>query len=312
MKRRQAFFTVELGMRLRRLRESKGLTQDQLAERMGLQGKGRWNLVAHLEKGMIAEPHLSTITFYLKACGALFSEFYDLLTRVELLPVDTTPIQKTEFPRDRKECIIAQTTTQVQKYQSRVEYPLVAVPMKPEKQRKATIAFREYRIQVNIIEQAVVELLEREATQAIAEKRAIPVRGYDYYKYKMLARRLLSVLRRYGFKHEDTKAQRGPGNIGVKHEGTKTQSEPGNIGEAGNSTENMKHPTHLLTPSLSSERRGGEDVLARKADCRPGNPRKKTLEKRLDEAMSFVDEAQLNEDVSGKVKALVLCRYADL
>jgi len=41
------------------------------------------------------------------------------------------------------------------------------------------------------------------------------------------------------------------------------------------------------------------------------NPRKKTLEQRLDEAMSFVDEAQLNADVAAKVRGLVLKWRAD-
>ena len=80
MIRRQVFFTVEMGARLRKLRLSKGLSQDKVAERIGLRGKGRWNLIARLERGELGEPRLSTITYYLKACGALFSEFYDLLT----------------------------------------------------------------------------------------------------------------------------------------------------------------------------------------------------------------------------------------
>ena len=42
------------------------------------------------------------------------------------------------------------------------------------------------------------------------------------------------------------------------------------------------------------------------------NPRKKTLEQRLDEAMGFVAEAQLIRDVAGKVKLLVLKRYEEL
>ena len=52
-------------------------------------------------------------------------------------------------------------------------------------------------------------------------------------------------------------------------------------------------------------------VTGESVDSKPRNPRKKTLEQRLDEAMSFVSEAQLNEEVAAKVKALVLMRYAD-
>ena len=69
----------------------------------------------------------------------------------------------------------------------------------------------------------------------------------------------------------------------------------------------MTYRNHLLTPSLSSERRGGEDA----AVSRPKPSRKKTLEQRLGEAMSFVSEAQLNADVAAKVRELVLKRYGD-
>ena len=69
----------------------------------------------------------------------------------------------------------------------------------------------------------------------------------------------------------------------------------------------MTYRNHLLTPSLSSERRGGEDA----AVSRPKPSRKKTLEQRLGEAMSFVSDAQLNEEVAGKVKNLVLKWYGD-
>jgi transcriptional regulator with XRE-family HTH domain len=192
------FFTPEMGARLRELRTRKGLTQDEVAERVGLHGKGRWNLIGRLEKGRIGNPSLGLITFYLRACGALFSEFYDTLTRVELIPIDATPIRKTEFAPDRKERIIEQTTKQVNKYQSRTEYPLVAAPMKPEKQRKAAEGFRQYRIQLNIIEQAVEEMLEQEVRKAWAEHVEPKVKYFDYSKYKILARHYLSVLRKYG------------------------------------------------------------------------------------------------------------------
>ena len=87
MGRRQSFFTPEMGTRLRELRLRKRLTQDEVADRMGLRGKGRWNQVAALERGDNRNPSLKLVTYYLKACGALFSEFYDTLTRVELIPV---------------------------------------------------------------------------------------------------------------------------------------------------------------------------------------------------------------------------------
>ena len=75
--------TREMGNRLRELRLRKGLSQAELARRMGLAyGSGK-SFVSMLERGKIPDPHLSTITLYLRACGALLSEFYDLLTRMK-------------------------------------------------------------------------------------------------------------------------------------------------------------------------------------------------------------------------------------
>jgi transcriptional regulator with XRE-family HTH domain len=72
-----------MGARLRKIRTERGLTQDEVAARMGLKGKGRWAFVRRLEQGNTRNPYLSTVTFYLRACGAQFFEFYDTLTRIE-------------------------------------------------------------------------------------------------------------------------------------------------------------------------------------------------------------------------------------
>ena len=128
----------------------------------------------------------------------------------------------------------------------------------------------------------------------------------------MLARRVLSVLRKYGVKHEDTKTQSSSESIGedeVERRGTKIQGGQGNHGENLDPTGDMKHRIHLLTPALSSKRRGREDAVGWEATSKARNTRKKTLEQRLGEAMSFVAEAQLNEDVAGKVSSTVLKRY---
>ena len=77
------FFTPEMGLRLRALRLRKGLSLAELARRMGLPYSSAAIFLSRLERGKIAEPRLSTITRYLKACGALFSEFYDMLTRTK-------------------------------------------------------------------------------------------------------------------------------------------------------------------------------------------------------------------------------------
>jgi len=83
------FFTMEMGIRLRQLRARKGLSQSELAVRMGLRGKGSWSLVSRLERGRIASPSLMLVTHYLNACGALFSELYDVLTPADLRAAGT-------------------------------------------------------------------------------------------------------------------------------------------------------------------------------------------------------------------------------
>jgi hypothetical protein len=249
---------------------------------MGLRGKGRWNLIARLEHGRVADPHLSTITFYLRACGALFSEFYDLLTRVELLPIDPTPIQNTKLSLKRKERTIEQATRMVHKYQERIEYPLVAVPMKPEKQRKATQAFREYAIQAKIIEQEVLQMLRTEENEAVAKRRTPLVWYYDDPKYVYLARRILSILRKYGPAAGARRPTPGEAQVDVEAE------------------------------RIHHEVRGGFGGDEQAVGSSWPSPRKKSLEERLDEAMNLVKEQRLNVEAAEMVKALVLRRYPEL
>jgi len=52
-------FTPEMGTRLREIRLKVGLSQDAVAERMGLVGKGRSNFISAQLQGGIVERHLS-------------------------------------------------------------------------------------------------------------------------------------------------------------------------------------------------------------------------------------------------------------
>jgi transcriptional regulator with XRE-family HTH domain len=284
MNRKSKFFTAEMGRRLRDLRQKKGLSEDQVAERMGLRGKGRWNLIARLEHGRVADPHLSTITFYLRACGALFSEFYDVLTRVQHLPIDPTPIQNTKLSLKRKERVIEQATKMVHKYQERIEYPLVAVPMKPEKQRKATEAFRVYTIQAKIIEQEVLQMLRTEENEAKSHGRTPLVLYIHDSKYVYLARRILSIVRKYDGTADSRRPTPGEAQVKIEVEAER------------------------IHPEVHEGRGGSEQ----ESDNKRPNPRKKSLEQRLDEAMSMVKEQRLNEEAAEMVRALVLKRYPEL
>jgi transcriptional regulator with XRE-family HTH domain len=48
---KRSFLTAEMGLRLRQLRQEDGLTQEDVAERMGLKGLGRWMTASKLKKG---------------------------------------------------------------------------------------------------------------------------------------------------------------------------------------------------------------------------------------------------------------------
>jgi predicted transcriptional regulator len=67
---------------------------------MGRQGSGIRSYLARLERGKVPDPRISTITLYLRACGAQFFEFYDTLTRIEPVLVDTRPIERLPMKRE--------------------------------------------------------------------------------------------------------------------------------------------------------------------------------------------------------------------
>ena len=55
------------------------MTQNELAERMGLKGSQRRKLVQRLETGEAASPTLEIVIRYLRACGARWSQFVELM-----------------------------------------------------------------------------------------------------------------------------------------------------------------------------------------------------------------------------------------
>ncbi len=69
----------KLGARLRELRKTAGLSQTEVAKRMGRKGRSSFNIVSRLELGRMPRPGLGLISDYLKACNAGFSDIVDLL-----------------------------------------------------------------------------------------------------------------------------------------------------------------------------------------------------------------------------------------
>ena len=181
----RTFFTPEMGARLREIRSKRSLTLDEVAARMGLAGKGRKTFVGRLEQGNIKNPYLSTVTLYLRACGAQFFEFYDTLTRIEPVPVDTRPIERTPMERKQKEMLLRRVKREVYNYQDETCYPKRGKPMPPEKQKPAASRLADYRVQVAVIEQGVKKLLG-----------TVNVTFVEIPGYLTIARRILGELRR--------------------------------------------------------------------------------------------------------------------
>jgi transcriptional regulator with XRE-family HTH domain len=184
---REVFFTPEMGARLRAIREKSGMDKGEVAARMGLTGKGRHNLITRLETGKVTDPHLSTITRYLRACGAQFFEFYDTLTRIEPVPVDTRPIERLPMKREQKEILLRRVKREVYNYQDETSYPKRGKPISPDKQKPAAAKLADYRVQVVLVEQDVKKLLGTENVTFV-----------EIAGYLTIARRILGELRRAG------------------------------------------------------------------------------------------------------------------
>ena len=75
MKKKTFIFTKEMAELLRKIRERAGLSQAEVAARIGL-SKQSGN-ISHLEKGIVKNPPLGTILLYLRACGESWSEFFN-------------------------------------------------------------------------------------------------------------------------------------------------------------------------------------------------------------------------------------------
>jgi transcriptional regulator with XRE-family HTH domain len=190
------FFTPEMGARLRELRRRAGLSQDEVAARMGLEGKSRKSFVSQLENARILHPYAETLVRYLRVCGALMGEFFDQFNRVAFVAVESEKVRqllgrdeerqpaKDERQEEKVQRVLWPTEREVKKWQSRAVHPREGKPIAPDKERAAAERFRDYRLMVNVISEAVMDCL-----------RTLPVGVYDYHKYKTLARIYLGVLR---------------------------------------------------------------------------------------------------------------------
>jgi len=71
-----------MGAKLRNIRLGTGLTQDELAKRMGYFSIGKRMALRRLETGRIRKPTLEMVARYLQGCGARWHCITDLLESV--------------------------------------------------------------------------------------------------------------------------------------------------------------------------------------------------------------------------------------
>ncbi len=76
-------FTREMAENLKKVREKAGLSQIEVANRIGLRYKTADSFISHLEKGRIKNPSLGAILLYIKACGASWSDFFKQLDIID-------------------------------------------------------------------------------------------------------------------------------------------------------------------------------------------------------------------------------------
>lgn len=173
-------------MRLRDIRTRLGLTQDEVAARIGLQGNCRREQVGRLERGRNSNPSLKLVTLYLRSCGARIEEISDLLNRLEPLLPPRVPAEKTNLTPEEIEQIEIATRGDAGKYQRHVQYPRAGTPPRPAVQRKRAERWQEYQLQLRISLAAVKRYFVN-ACKNLG----------DWYKYSMLTQRFLGALRRY-------------------------------------------------------------------------------------------------------------------
>jgi transcriptional regulator with XRE-family HTH domain len=74
---------TEIGKLLSKIREKSGLSQIEVAERIGFSKKFGQGYISRLEKGKAKNPPIQTILLYLRACGESWPEFFKQLDIID-------------------------------------------------------------------------------------------------------------------------------------------------------------------------------------------------------------------------------------
>jgi transcriptional regulator with XRE-family HTH domain len=182
------FFTNEMGARLRKLRLAAMLTQDDVADRMGLKGKWRKMKVRRLESGRVRNPFLKTVNLFLQACGAGWSDISDLLMKPPSVPIDLKPIADAGFRPEITQRLEKAAKAETEEFIWKTRYrgkgkPTDPKPLHPAKRQRVAERMRNYRMVAQIIEWDVRELIWD-----------LPVSVWDIAYLRDVAREVLGLL----------------------------------------------------------------------------------------------------------------------
>jgi transcriptional regulator with XRE-family HTH domain len=300
MRLSEAFFTPEMGAKLRDLRKRARLTQAGVAERMGMRYSSARGFVSQLEFGRSPHPLLETIVLYLKACGAPMREFFDQFDRIEYVEVSrkldrvwdaaglviagVTGEKQARAQADVKAEIGRRVGRAAQRYQRDAVRPNAGKPVESGEARRRTERMAEYRVQASVVDRAVFEYLK---------DTSLPT-GF-YPAYRQFATSVFSVVRRESGK--------------TTTEGTEEAQRTQRSGEGGGSEEESKEQkAKSKEQSDAPKPEGREQNVGGRTDGEESKEQraKSKEQSRLEEKWKFVERQGLSPEIARKVQGIVM------
>jgi hypothetical protein len=150
---------------------------------MGLKGQFASKYIWRLESGRVPDPALNTIARFLKACGARWYQFCDVLEPVETVGVSMPEAAKELLPERALEQAETRAREETWRYSKNQQEFFHLKPESPETRLESIEKFMTYRMLENVIQQGVLEVL-----------RASPVATIMYPAYRGVARHVLGLL----------------------------------------------------------------------------------------------------------------------
>ncbi len=186
-------FTKEMANILRQIRVQAGLSQSEVASRMGIKSKSGHSFIAQLESGRIKNPTLRTIFDYLQTCGVAVGDFMAKVEAIEFQNRLKRIISPVKLPEGKAKKKIERD---VAWFVAGIKYPrrLTQKPLSTEKQDAMAVALARYRINIEKIEAEVHKILCHLAPGT-----------HTFPFYKDCARAFFSILVKYYDKNAGTK-----------------------------------------------------------------------------------------------------------